>query len=168
MLNVIFGRENVPGKFILDTRVYFRRYSHLFDFNNPFIKSVIQGIDKAEVIAGGAIKDYRGLYLSVDKLSTGSKTLCSIYFDKEGKTFYGSMMGDNCAPYLMEIARNKNVTVFYEHFMPIPKQYFEEGIIQKDGKIIDREEFEDAYSYWCENMISVEEYLERKNGNKTF
>lgn len=92
MLNVIFGRENVPGKFILDTRVYFRRYSNTFDFYDPFIQSVISGIDKAEVIANGAIKDYRGLFLSVDKLSTGSKTLCSIYFDKEGRT--GALEGE--------------------------------------------------------------------------
>lgn len=124
-------KRKCPRQVHLDTRVYFRRYSNTFDFYDPFIQSVISGIDKAEVIANGAIKDYRGLFLSVDKLSTGSKTLCSIYFDKEGRTFYGSMMGDNCAPYLMEIARNKNVTVFYEHFMPIPVKYFDEGLIQK-------------------------------------
>lgn len=151
MLNIIFGRENCKEDYILDTRIYFRRNKEPFWFEDDFVKSFLKGIDGSEVLFEEALKDKFGHGISTEMMSTGCKTLCSIYHDKENKIFYGSM-GDNCVPYLMEIARRKEVRIFLEHYMDIPKKYFEEGLIYHDGKCLGEYDYDDLFDDWCASM----------------
>lgn len=149
MLNVIFGRENVNKPYILDTRIYFRKHSKEFKFKVPFIEEFLRVIDGSEVIAEGALKDFKGDFISVDCMSTGCKTLCSIYYDKDNTIFYGSAMGNNCVPFLMQMARKRDITIFLEHYMDIPSKYFEDGIIYMNNKKLGEYDFDHAYSDWC-------------------
>lgn len=149
MLNVVFGRNNTGGNFILDNRVLFKRYKKPEWFEDDFIKSVLKGIDGAEVLFEEALKDRYGHGISTMMISTGSKTLCCIYYNvAEGKYLNGSMMGKNCVPYLMEIARKRDVYIFLEHYMDIPTEYFEEGLIKVDGKVVGEYDYDDAFSDW--------------------
>lgn len=148
MLNVIFGRENVGKPYILDTRIYFRKHSKEFKFKDPFVEEFLKVIDDSEVIAEGALKDFKGDFISVDYMSTGCKTLCSIYYDKNNTIFYG-YMGDNCVPFLMRIAETKDITIFLEHYMNIPSEYFKSGLIYMNGIKLGEYDFDHAYSDWC-------------------
>lgn len=152
MLNIIFGRDFCKQDYVLDTRVYFRRHKKPEWFEDDFVKKFLMGVDGTTVLFEEALKNRWGHGISTDKISTGCKTLCCIYYDTEGKWFFGSAMGDNCVPYLMEIARNKEVNIFLEHYMDIPNEYFEEGLVRKDGIILGEYDFDDAYGDWCEYM----------------
>lgn len=51
MLHIIFGRENVKAPVILDPGLYFKQHSLEYDFKDPFVRSFISAIDKAEFIS---------------------------------------------------------------------------------------------------------------------
>ena len=152
VLNIVFGRENCKKKYVLDTRIYFRRNKKPWWFENDFVKKFLKAIDRCEVLFEEALKDEAGHGISTEMMSTGCKTLCSIYYNTEDIIFYGSAMGDNCIPFLMEIARHKDVNIFLEHFMDIDSKYFEEGLIYKDGVLLSEWDYEDAFCDWCASM----------------
>ena len=152
MLDVIFGRDFCREDYILDTRVYFRKHKKPEWFSDLFVQRFLKDIDKCEVLFEEALKDRWGHGISTEMLSTGSKTLCCIYYDKENKLFYGSAMGDNCVPYLMEISRKKDVRIFLEHYMDISTVYFKEGLVRKDGVVLGEYDYDDAYGDWVRYM----------------
>lgn len=153
MLNIIFGRENCPDEnYILDTRIYFSRNKKPSWFENDFVKRALKEIEGTEVLFEEALKDKFGHGISSEMICTGCKTLCSIYYDTDNKIFYGSAMGDNCVPFLMEIAKERDVTIFLEHYMDIPVSYFEEGLICMNGKVLGEYDYDDAFDDWCESM----------------
>lgn len=149
MLNIIFGRENCTTDYVLDTRIYFSKHKKPEWFEDDFVKRFLKDVDGTEVLFEEALKDVFGRGISTEMISTGCKTLCCIYYDTKGLTFNGSAMGDNCVKFLMEIASKKDVTIFLEHYMEIPIQYFEEGIIRMEGKVLGEDDYDDGYSNWC-------------------
>lgn len=105
MLNFIIGRENVDmSKVCLDSRTYFKRHKKSEWFTDPFAVRVIKEIDKAEVLFEEALKNRFGHGMSTLELSTGTKTLLLLR-NRPGYIYYGSLMGDNCVPFLMELVR---------------------------------------------------------------
>lgn len=152
MLNIVFGRENAPEGYVLDTRVYFKRHQKLSWFEDPFVQKIAFNIGGNKHVMKNVFEAPNGNLITEDKLPTGCKTLCCIYFEENNeKYFYGSAMGDNCVTFLMDIARNKNINIFLEHFMDIPGKYFEEGIVYVNHKVVTEWEYEDLYSRWCES-----------------
>ena len=150
MLNIIFGRDNCPDQnYVLDTRVYFKRNKEPWWFEDEFVKRFLKVVDGSEVLFEEALKDWRGHGISTEMMSTGCKTLCDIYYDTDEKWFYGSAMGDNCIPFLIEIAKQKNVNIFLEHYMDFPEEYFDLGIIICKGKVLGQYDYDDAFSDWC-------------------
>jgi hypothetical protein len=150
MLNIVFGRDNCKDKkYILDPRIYFTKHKKPEWFQDDFVRRFLYDIDGSKVLFEEALINRHGHGISTEKMSTGCKTLCCIYYDREGKTFNGSAMGDNCIPYYMAIARKRDVNLFYEHFADIESKYFEEGLIYYNGHIVSEYEFEDLYSEWC-------------------
>lgn len=150
-MNFIFGREHCKGKkIVLDTRIYFSNHKKPFWFSDPFVQKFLKGVDGTEVLFEEALKDKYGHGISTQMISTGCKTLCDIYFDEEGLWFYGTAMGDNCLEYMFEIAREREVNLFYEHYPYIDSKYFEDGLVCHNGKPVTEYEFDDMYSDWCE------------------
>ena len=155
MLDVIFGRDFCKRKYILDTRIYFTKNKKPEWFSDPFVQRFIKDIDGSTVLFEEALKDRWGHGISTEWLSTGCKTLCCIYFDRNNTLFYGTALGDNCVPYLMEIARKRDVYIFLEHYMTIPVKYFEAGLIRKDGKILNDDDFLEAYCDWSAYLTNL-------------
>lgn len=147
MLNIIFGRENC-NDFILDTRIWFKKNKKPEWFEDAFVKEFLKEIDGTEVLFEEALKDYKGRGISTEKISTGCKTLCDIYYSDD-IIFYGSAMGDNCIPFLVRISEMKDVTIVLEHYMDFPKQYFKEGKVFYKGKALTQFDYDCAYSDWC-------------------
>lgn len=48
-------------------------------------------------------------------------------------------MGECCVPFLMDIARNKDITIFLEYYLDISKEYFDEGLISNNGVVLSKE-----------------------------
>lgn len=150
MLNIVFGRENLEP-FELDSRLIFRRNKKPEWFEDEFVKRFLKEIDGTTVLYQEALIDYKGRGISTEKMSTGCKTLCCIYF-LDG-WFYGSLMGDNCAPFLLEIAAKKDVNIMLEHFMDIPDECFDTNDIRVNGSRVTVEEYETKYCLWCESTV---------------
>lgn len=148
MLDIIFGRENVKGNYILDTRIYFRREKKPEWFQDHFVQRVLKEVDHVDVLFEEALRDRFGHGISTEQISTGSKTLILIYFDKQDRLFNGSAMGDNCLKFLFEMARKRDIRVFFEHYPYIDSEYFEEGLVTMNGKILGEYDFDDAYCDW--------------------
>lgn len=156
MLSIIFGGA-FCGECIMDNRIWFRRNKKPEWFEDDFVKRVIRTIDKAEVLFEEALKDRFGHGMSTDKLSSGSKTLISIYYHPELQ-FNGSMMGDNCIPFLMEIARKVDVHIMLEHYMDLRDE--DMPFVLVDGKPVTMREYEMKYCEWAEwvDTCSLEYY----------
>ncbi|MCI9077592.1 MAG: DUF4869 domain-containing protein [Lachnospiraceae bacterium] len=148
MLNIIFGRENCQD-FVLDTRIYFRRNKKPGWFEDSFVKKFLKEIDGSTVLFEEALKDYKGRGISTEMISTGCKTLCCIYYHGNDTVFYGSGMGDNCIPFLMEIAARNDITIVLEHYMDFPGEYFEKKLVSINGTVLTQDTYDDAYSGWC-------------------
>ena len=149
MINVIFGRENSDrSRFVLDSRTWFRKNKKPEWFEDDFVKRFLKDVDGSEVLFEEALKDYRGRGISTDKISSGCKTLCDLYYCNDNSIFNGSMMGDNCIPFIMEIAENKDFTMVLEHYMDFPPEAFEKGLIEINGQKVDQDGYDDAYSDW--------------------
>ena len=152
MLNVVFGREPFEEwvDFIPDARIYFSQHKRPEWFEDPFVKKFLAFIDGTEVLFEEALKDKFGHGISTEMISTGCKTLCCIYLGERDKVFYGTTMGENCYPFLLELARERDITIVSEHYPLIEDKYFDEGLIRIDGKPITITEFEDAFCDWME------------------
>ena len=115
MLNIYFG-DKEGSKYIYNPDSYF---DHWYDPNwlvKDLSKEIIKAVDKSEVIGPNLIQSPVFGAMSPDRLSRGTKTLILIDNDDE-HIFNATHCGNNCAPYLLKIAENKDVTVTLEYIM---------------------------------------------------
>lgn len=151
MLYVTFGRDFCKGKYILDTRIYFRQHKRPEWFEDPFVKEFLMKIDGTTVLFEEALKDKFGHGISTEMISTGCKTLCDIYYNTdEDLIFYGTAMGNNCYPFLFQIAENRKVRIFLEHYPDFDNSYFTRGMLisEKTGLPYTEDTFADEFSDW--------------------
>ena len=113
MLNVCF---NATEDVIYNTDVYFDNTYQSDWLEDEFADKVIRTVDKSRAVSGNAIDSPFLGVISPEKLSGGTKTLLLI-FNCPGMIFNASTCGDNCVPFLLEISREKDVTVYLEHPM---------------------------------------------------
>ena len=96
MLNIYFG--DMPEA-VYNTSVYFN-YTYEDEWlTSDFAREVIKKIDKSDVKGPHAVE-------SPEKLSGGTKTLLLMANDPE-KVFNASTCGDNCAPFILKLAKKK-------------------------------------------------------------
>lgn len=150
MLNIIWGREHCDN-FILDPRIWFARNKKPEWFETDFVKRILKDIDGTTVLFEEALKDYRGRGISTTMISTGCKSLCDIYFS-DGIIFYGGGLGDNCIPYLLEIASQKDVTIVLEHYMDFDEDMFDSNLICHNGVPLDQDSYDDLYTDWAQSI----------------
>lgn len=150
MLNIHFGRENIDmDALIINPMVYFKYNKKPMWFDDPFVKEIIKGVDGAEVIIGEALINKYDNGISTLCLSGGTKTLICIY-ELPHMLWYGSTMGDNCIPFLIEIGKQKDITIMLEHFMDLPDNA-EEALLL-DGKKATIDDYEEAFCDWSEKI----------------
>ena len=119
MLRIFFG--DMP-KAIYNTEVYFKnkfKESWLLDSTT---QKMIKGIDNSTVVSDKVIDSpYLGMIPPIG-LSGGVKTL--ILIKNEPKTvFNASTCGDNCAKWLLELAKDQDITVNLNHIMDFGKDF---------------------------------------------
>ena len=63
--------------------------------------------------------------------------------------FYGTLMGDNCYPFLFEMARESDITIMVENLVPVVQKYVEQFTMDR-GK--------EVHNYW-----DFDEYCHREH-----
>lgn len=118
MLNVYFG--DMPDA-IYNTKVYFNNTYKDSWITSPLSKEMIKAVDKSDVIDERTISSPVFGNMSPKKLSGGVKTLLLIANDPS-KIFNASTCGDNCAEWILKIAkmkeeRHQKVVINLRHLM---------------------------------------------------
>ena len=148
MLNIIFGdADNTiyhPPTFF--DNVYMDEW-----ITDPFSVQMIKDIDKSDVIGPRVVDSPFLGSISVKELSGGVKTLMLMKFDESGKIFNASACGDNCARWIYEISKSKDLTINLHHIMDFRECDGFSACILNTGKIVH------SYSEYLDEAMSIEE-----------
>ncbi len=142
MLNLIYG-EVESDDYIFDPDTFFNNTYEDEWITDELSKRMIRDVDKSEVIGPHLIESPVLGPISQRELSGGVKTLILINNDTE-HIFNGSACGDNCAKWLIEIGKQKDVTVRLGYFMSFGDEPFEAKVVNTNkivhsGSELDRE-----------------------------
>ena len=142
MLNLIYG-EVESDNYIFDPDTFFNNTYEDEWITDELSKRMIRDVDKSEVIGPHLIESPVLGPISLKLLSRGVKTLILINNDLE-HIFNGSACGDNCAKWLIEIGKQKDVTVRLGYFMSFGDEPFEVNVVNTNkivhsGAELDRE-----------------------------
>jgi len=128
MLNIIFGKiDNV----IYNTSVFFKNTYEKEWLLEEETKQMILDIDKSKVLGNGAIESPVLGIIPPTSLSGGVKTLILISHIKD-KIFNASNCGNNCSPWLLKIAKEKDITINLRHLMDFGNGEFEINVVNKN------------------------------------
>ena len=134
MLNIFFG--DMPEA-IYNTEVYFKNTYQDQWLEDDFAKRGIEKGDKSQVLDTHLIKSpVLGLIPPV-MLSGGTKTLLLIKNNPD-LVFNASTCGDNCARFILELARQRDVTINLRHIMRFGKRF--KATVLNDGVVVDNME----------------------------
>lgn len=118
MLKVHFG--SVPNEMYCADKYFDLNYFPEW-LDDPLVKEIIKDVDKSEVISGYAIKSPILGVVSPEWLSGGTKALICMYKDENGFVFNGTDCGDNCAKWILEISKIKDLYITFHHIMDFGK-----------------------------------------------
>ncbi len=130
MLSVFYG--DMPEA-IYNTSLYFDNTYYDSWLEDPFAKEMIKSVDKAEVLSGQAVNSKALGVIPTTKISGGLKTLLLVY-NQPQKIFNISTCGDNCAKWILKIAKkvDRDITVNLRHIMDFGDGEFEIRILNNN------------------------------------
>ena len=131
MLKIWLG--NIPKGCIVNPSSFFDLHRPK---NRPWSEDMIRAvkvIDDLDYVGGDVFKNSLGKMLSPDVLSSGCKSVLLLYM-KPSLCIYATRCGDNCAPFILDIADKNDVTIALHHPMLFPRDF--EGVIMDNGKEI--------------------------------
>lgn len=108
---------------------------------DPLTVEMIKDVDKSEVIGPHLIESPVLGPISVKEISGGVKTLILMAFDDSGRIFNASACGNNCAKWILEIGKRKNLTINLRHIMNFGKEPFEIKILNNGEMVHDLDRF---------------------------
>lgn len=138
MLNIFLGK--------MDDAIYFppvyfdNQYKDEWITNELSVK-MIKDVDRSSVIGERLIDSPVLGPISTKELSGGVKTLILMAFDDTGKVFNASACGDNCAKWILEIGKLKDLTINLRHIMEFGDEEFEIRILNTGETIHNMLEF---------------------------
>ena len=124
---------------VYNTSVYFKHAYEDKWITDPVAKEMIKDIDKSEVLDSGVIDSPVLGKIPPVQLSGGVKTLILIKNEPE-KVFNASNCGDNCAHWLLKLAKDKDITVNMYHIMDFGNEPFEIEILNNHMVVHDMDE----------------------------
>ena len=105
------------------------------DIINPLSVEMIKEIDKSDVVGPNLIQSPVLGPIPPQTLSGGVKTLIMINQHPD-MIFNATNCGDNCSPYLLKIAKNKDITINLRYLMHFDLDDNDEIFIVNDGSIV--------------------------------
>ena len=136
MLNIYYGKM---AEAIFNTSVYFKNVYEDSWITDPFAKEMILDIDKSAVLDSSVIDSPVLGKIAPIGLSGGVKTLILIY-NEPHNIFNASTCGDNCAKWILKIAKKKDITVNLRHLMDFGDGEFDINIINTNCIVHSMEE----------------------------
>lgn len=103
---------------------------------DPFTIEMVRDVDKSEIKGLHVIISPVLGGITLREISGGVKTLILIAFHDDSKIFNATSCGDNCAKWLLEIGKRKDVTVTMHHIMSFRGLGEFEIKIANTGKIV--------------------------------
>ena len=120
MLNIYYGDMDDA---VYNTASYFK-YDYEDEWiTDDFVKEMIRDVDHSEVLSSGVVDSPVLGMIPPTGLSGGVKTLILVKFEKD-KIFNASTCGDNCAKWLLKIAKDEDRTINLRHLMDFGKEPF--------------------------------------------
>ena len=113
MLNVYFG--DMPDA-IYNTAVYFKNTYRDKWITDEYSRQMIKDVDRSDVVSGSVIQSPVLGSITPLQLSGGVKTLMLIKFDRQ-HVFNASTCGDNCAKWILDMAKDRKVVINLYHVM---------------------------------------------------
>lgn len=143
MLNVIVGRYRGPD-YIHCGRVYFdNKYKDEW-LEEDFVKDIIRDIDQSELRGHCVISPILG-QIPITDIAGGTKTVILMKYLPE-KIYNGSSCGENCAKWIIEAAKDHDVTIRLGYPMPFDEvESFKIRILNTGEIATTPEEFFFAY-----------------------
>ena len=132
MLSIYLGQMDEA---IYYPPVYFDNQYEDEWITEPLTIEMIKDVDKSEVVSPHLIESPVLGPISVKEISGGVKTLILMAFDETRKVFNASACGDNCAKWILEIGKRKDLTINLRHIMNFGKEDFEIKILNT-GKMV--------------------------------
>ena len=132
MLTIIYGdAENS----IYNTSVYFKNTYEPEWMESELAKKMIKDVDDSDVLSGECINSPVIGQIPPERLSGGVKTLL-LMLNEPDKIFNASTCGDNCAKWILEIRKQKDLTINLRHMMSFGKDTEFEIKIENGGEIV--------------------------------
>ena len=113
MLNVYFG--DMPDA-IYNTAVYFKNTYRDKWITDEYSRRMIKDVDRSEVMSESVIQSPVLGSITPLQLSGGVKTLMLIKFDRQ-HVFNASTCGDNCAKWILDMAKDRKIVINLHHVM---------------------------------------------------
>lgn len=113
MLSIYFGDMQDA---IYDTNTYFQNQYQERWITEDLSKEIIRDVDKSEVISANLIQSPVLGPISPRELSGGVKTLLLMAHDKK-HIFNASTCGDNCAKWILQLAKSEKLVINLRHLM---------------------------------------------------
>lgn len=113
MLTIIYG--DVENS-IYNTNVYFKNTYEPEWIESELAKKIIKDVDDSDVLSGECINSPILGQIPPERLSGGVKTLL-LMLNEPDKIFNASTCGDNCAKWILEIGKQKDLTINLRHMM---------------------------------------------------
>ena len=115
MLHIYYG-DLVSDQYIFNPDVFFNNTYEEDWIIDPLSKQMIAAIDGSEVVGPRLIDSPFLGPIPTERLSGGVKTLILMHFDAT-HIFNASACGDNCAPWILRIAAEKDLTIRLGYLM---------------------------------------------------
>jgi hypothetical protein len=138
--------------------------------DNPTSKRLIKAIDKSDVIQGCVIKSPILGIMPPQWLSGTVKALMLLVYSKhtvENEYYCGEFFGDNALPYMLEIARTKDIYVSLNHNFKFPKDMTDDIFVENDQKVYHGYKgYTTAYTNWICGEYGYDDWDEEDEDNE--
>ena len=127
MLSIYYG-DIESERYIFNPDIFFNNSYEEEWITDPLSKQMIKDIDGSEVVGPRLIDSPFLGPIPTERLSGGVKTLILMKFDSD-HIFNASACGDNCAPWILKIGQEKNLTIRLGYLMDFGKDSFDFEIV---------------------------------------
>lgn len=148
MLKIVFG--DIKNSVYHPPTYFDNQYEDEW-ITDPLAVTMIKDIDKSDVIGTHLIQSPVLGPISIKEISGGVKTLILMAFDKSGRIFNASACGDNCAKWIIELGRKKDLTINLHHVMDFSSVPMFEAIILNTGTVVH------GYGEYLEEALKIKE-----------
>lgn len=127
MLRIYYGNLEAEN-YIFNPDVFFNNTYEDEWITDSMSKEMIEDVDGSKVMGARLIDSPFLGPIPPERLSGGVKTLILMNFDRQ-HIFNASACGDNCAPWILKIGREKDLTVRLGYLMDFGEGEFEIEIV---------------------------------------